>query len=88
MSVYDNPPPEWHIWIDWDDKICVQEYHTLREIPVSQAEARLNKYAELVETIREARPYIAKMVADGVQTAQPPSLVLRKIDRILSEVDA
>jgi len=88
MSVYDDRPPEWHIWIDWDDKICVQEHYTLQELSVSQAEAMLNKYSELAEIIREARPYIAKMVADGVQTAQPPSLVLRKIDRILREVDA
>jgi len=88
MSVYDDAPPEWYIWIDWDGKICVQEYHTLQEIPVSQAEAMLNKYAALVEALRAARPYIAKMVADGVQTVLPPSLVLRKIDRILDEVDA
>jgi len=88
MSVYDDSPPEWYIWIDWDDKICIQEYHTLQEIPVSQAEAMLNKHAELVAALKLARPYIAKMVADGVQTAVPPSLVLRKIDRILNEVEA
>jgi len=53
------------------------------------ANARLIAAApDMLDTLRLVRPYIAKMVADGVQTAQPPSLVLRKLDRILSEVDA
>ena len=70
----------------------LREQRTWLLCQYAQATARLAQLeadnAVLVEAIREARPYIAKMVADGVQTAQPPSLVLRKIDRILSEVDA
>ena len=69
----------------------LREQRTWLLCQYAQATARLAQLeadnAVLVEAIREARPYIAKMVADGVQTAQPPSLVLRKIDRILNEVD-
>ncbi len=87
MSARNDPLPEWHIWTDRDDRICVQEYHTLQEIPVSQAEAMLNEHAELVSALKLARPYIAKMVADGVQTALSPSVALRRIDILLTRIE-
>ena len=42
---------------------------------------------DLLEVCKLARKYIAKMVADNVQTAVPPSVALEKIEQAITKAE-
>ena len=68
-------------------KYNVKEKKRLIEMLLEQLLGENKKVFELVEALKLAAKYVAKMVADDVQTVVPPQIALDRIEAALAKVE-
>lgn len=77
-------PPDGNLRIA---KICINKGEETMQANAQFIVQACNSHDELLEACKLAQKYVAKMVADDVQTAMPPQVALNRIEQAINKAE-